>query len=594
MFYMSHSGEVFRAKVTFVLLLVVPVFLCLASGLKSQSDIFKYEGNLQSRLFFQDSPDIPVTNDTNTDQAENSIFVSPVNPNIVFNSNVSRQRPLPQQFYGVSGFTSTNGGINWFGKLQLVQNYVTGGNPTAVIDMQGRYYIAHISPNTSMEVSYSDDGSNWLNSLVPNSDGGVKPNLIADNSVSSPYQGNLYIVWAYRDPPGGTYFSRSTNRGISWSAPYTLSTGLGGEKQTGPNVQTGINGEIYAVWAVQDTAFITCDIHRFEERALAFAKSTNGGLTFSPPRIIMPNIRGVYNCMTFGKKPTMKVYTFPVMAVDNSSLTNGGSIYVVWPNIGAPGVNTGEDIDVYMIRSTNGGANWNAGVGQPVRVNQDPSGLGKQHLHPWITCDPVTGNLSVIYYDDRNSPDGSMVDVYVANSSNSGNTWIEVRVNDPGTTFNPTYVLNYIAISARGGRIYPCWTSNHMGDFKAMTYVSPYNFSSIKVDPLNQGKVPEKFRLYQNYPNPFNPKSKIKIEIAKLEQVQLIIYDVLGREVAVLIPPLGSTTSQSRRLVEGGQEGLKPGTYEIEWDASNYPSGIYLCKFTAGDFTESKRMVLLK
>jgi hypothetical protein len=133
-----------------------------------------------------------------------------------------------------------------------------------------------------------------------------------------------------------------------------------------------------------------------------------------------------------------------------------------------------------------------------------------------------------------------------------------------------------------------------MGDFKAMTYVSPYNFSSIKVDPLNQGVVPEKFRLYQNYPNPFNPKSKIKIEIAKLEQVQLIIYDVLGREVAVLIPPLGSTTPQSQRLVEGGQGGLKPGTYEIEWDASNYPSGIYLCKFTAGDFTESKRMVLLK
>ena len=314
-------------------LLSVLLFFQYDSYSQSGLAVVKYDGNSQGRLLFEDSPDIPVTDDTNTDQAENSIFVSPVNSNIILNSNVSRQRPLPQQFYGVSGFISTNGGINWFGNLQLIQNYVTGANPAAVIDMQGRYYIGHISPNNTMEISYSEDGLNWSNSEVPNSDGGVKPHMSADNSTYSTFQGNMYIVWAYREPPGGAYFSRSTNRGITWSAPYTLSTGLGGLKQTGPNVQTGINGEIYTVWAVQDTPFISCDIHRFEERALAFAKSTDGGITFSPPRIIMPNIRGVYNCWTFGKKPVMKIYTFPVMAVDNSSLTNGGNIYVVWPNI---------------------------------------------------------------------------------------------------------------------------------------------------------------------------------------------------------------------------------------------------------------------
>jgi hypothetical protein len=65
--------------------------------------------------------------------------------------------------------------------------------------------------------------------------------------------------------------------------------------------------------------------------------------------------------------------------------------------------------------------------------------------------------------------------------------------------------------------------------------------------------------------------------------LSLIIYDVLGKEVASLIPPLW-----------GGQEGLKPGTYEVSWDASNEPSGVYYCKLTAGDYIETKKMVLMK
>jgi hypothetical protein len=65
--------------------------------------------------------------------------------------------------------------------------------------------------------------------------------------------------------------------------------------------------------------------------------------------------------------------------------------------------------------------------------------------------------------------------------------------------------------------------------------------------------------------------------------VQLVVYDVLGREVAALIPPLG-----------GGQEGLKPGTYEIQWDATNFPSGVYFYKLQAGSFTDTKKMLLIK
>ena len=91
------------------------------------------------------------------------------------------------------------------------------------------------------------------------------------------------------------------------------------------------------------------------------------------------------------------------------------------------------------------------------------------------------------------------------------------------------------------------------------------------------GTVPKSYTLQQNYPNPFNPTTKIMFDIPKSGDVKLIIYDILGREIAILVDEL-----------------LKPGVYEVEWYASNKPSGIYFYKLTTADFTETKKMVLIK
>jgi hypothetical protein len=90
-------------------------------------------------------------------------------------------------------------------------------------------------------------------------------------------------------------------------------------------------------------------------------------------------------------------------------------------------------------------------------------------------------------------------------------------------------------------------------------------------------KVPIGYQLYQNYPNPFNPSTRIKYDIMKTSDVKIIIYDALGREVETLV-----------------SEQLKPGTYEVEWDAANYSSGLYFYKLITDDFTQSKKMVLMK
>jgi photosystem II stability/assembly factor-like uncharacterized protein len=85
------------------------------------------------------------------------------------------------------------------------------------------------------------------------------------------------------------------------------------------------------------------------------------------------------------------------------------------------------------------------------------------------------------------------------------------------------------------------------------------------------------FRLYQNYPNPFNPETRISFQINKMSDVKLEIYDILGREVSMLL-----------------NKKLMPGYYSVDWSAGGMPSGIYFCRINAGDFIENKRMVLIK
>jgi len=89
--------------------------------------------------------------------------------------------------------------------------------------------------------------------------------------------------------------------------------------------------------------------------------------------------------------------------------------------------------------------------------------------------------------------------------------------------------------------------------------------------------VPVKFSLYQNYPNPFNPFTTIKYDVAKDLNVNIKLYDMLGREVSVLV-----------------DEFLNAGSYEVNFDASNISSGTYFYKIQAGSFTDIKKMVIIK
>lgn len=124
-------------------------------------------------------------------------------------------------------------------------------------------------------------------------------------------------------------------------------------------------------------------------------------------------------------------------------------------------------------------------------------------------------------------------------------------------------------ITVAGAYHYKCTPHfpNMVADFTA----NPVGIISL------EGEIPQSFRLEQNYPNPFNPVTDIKFALPSASYVKLTVFNILGQEVEVLV-----------------NQQLKAGNYKVDWNASNYPSGVYIYKMVSGDYTDTKKMILIK
>lgn len=108
-------------------------------------------------------------------------------------------------------------------------------------------------------------------------------------------------------------------------------------------------------------------------------------------------------------------------------------------------------------------------------------------------------------------------------------------------------------------------------DYVTVKYSQQIGITSIS------SEIPAQFSLGQNYPNPFNPVTNIEFKIPKEGFVKLVVFDILGREVTSLV-----------------EQNLRPGTYRYDWNASHITSGVYYYRLSAGDFTETKKSILIK
>ena len=243
-----------------------------------------------------------------------------------------------------------------------------------------------------------------------------------------------------------------------------------------------------------------------------------------------------------------------------------------------------------IIRTTNGGLNWNFQsqcqdatpeyiyfidqntgwvVGQiRLIVKTTDGGFNWSNQCDTISVHPLSG-----FFVDQNYGwvvgDGWLKPSNIISTTNGGNNWNYQNSPTSGILWSVYFV-----------DVNTGWTVGEHGVILKTTNGG----KPIGIKPISN-EIPKTFSLSQNYPNPFNPSTKIKFSIplpggvseGRGGLVTLQIFDILGREVATLV-----------------NEKLAPGTYEVEFDGSNYTSGVYFYRFEARDFSETKKLVLLK
>jgi photosystem II stability/assembly factor-like uncharacterized protein len=215
------------------------------------------------------------------------------------------------------------------------------------------------------------------------------------------------------------------------------------------------------------------------------------------------------------------------------------SIAVIGTKLFATSYNQSNNVGYGVFMSTNNGTNWTA-------VNNNLPNL-------------IVNTLAV---SGTNLIAGSETGAYL--SSNNGTNWIDINLGMPsGQSVDILYSTNNYLYA-----IYQATISSIM-------YRRP--LSEILGIKSTGTETPSSYSLSQNYPNPFNPTTKIKFNVAKTGEVKITVFDVTGREVQTLV-----------------NESLKPGTYEAAFDGSQFTSGVYFYKITAGDFSETKKMLMIK
>lgn len=468
-------------------------------------------------------------------------------------------------FYNPVLYKTTNGGANWIylshghyqyalyfnntgtgysGGSNFISKTTNSGTNWSIISTPGAvsYSIAFLDNITGFAVGFegsalktTNGGSNWI---------------ILGDSVSENIKRIKFAEDNFGYAVSSSKILKTTNSGNRWITNFN-SVGLSDLEVINKDIvftcgsqgifKTNDGGN---TWTRQDT---------LSTIAISFLNSETGYC--SGNNVLLKTINGGVTWMPI-------IVNFNAWGSGNISVVDSNVIYINSLN--------------KLYKSTNGGNNWlgldsnllkhgnyfiNAGTGFVFGHNHSiykTTDGGNTWINKYYNAG--SGYLNSVIFVDYSLGFGCGDFGKLLKTVNGGENWFEV--------FSPTQ-----------GNINTIYTKDsniiHIGGtsfiFKTRNGVSPIGIIS------NSFMYSDLFLLTQNYPNPFNPQTKIKFAVPKTSFTKIIVYDLLGREVAILV-----------------NEELRPGTYEADWDGTDFSSGVYFFKIITEGFVETKKMVLMK
>ena len=373
---------------------------------------------------------------------EPSIAISPLDPEVMVVGAV-----LDKVYY------SEDGGESWKEKV-LESEYGVWGDPCIVADPKGNFYYFHLS-NPDKNGWFSDT---LLDRIIcqKSEDGGKSWNSGSYTGLAHPkdqdkewaafnnLNNELYVTWTQFDSyqstkPGDStniLFAASKDFGESWTEPVRINQIAGNCLDDDLAVEgavpvVGPEGEIYVAWSRKN------DIY--------FDRSEDNGNTWLEKDITIASQKSGWNFKIPG---IGRANGMPVIACDVSNGKYKGRIYVNYADQNLDG----SDTDIWLIMSDDKGNTWS----DPVRVNNDKS--NQHQFFQWMTVDPVTGEIFIIFYDRRNYTD-NQTDVYLAFSKDGGNNFENIKISDsPFIPREDVFFGDYNNISAYNGIVRPVWT----------------------------------------------------------------------------------------------------------------------------------------
>lgn len=474
---------------------------------------------------------------------EVSIAINPLNPdNIIAGANLKYH------------FVSFDGGRTWT-QGELPDG--TWGDPSVLFDRTGRAYIANLVFGwDAIIVRRSDDGGlTWSEAVKlrgPSSDSAKAGSLfqsslqdkeyLATDISDGPHGGNIYAAWSdftkygSQDPRDSSVivFARSTDRGESFDSYVRISDKAGDavdndETMEGAVPAVGPEGQVYIAWAGPD--------------GLYFDRSFDGGRTFGSDKVIS-GMPGGWDISISG---ITRSNGLPITVTDISASPHRGTIYVNWVD------QRYGDPDVFIAKSTDQGETWSL----PVRVNDDVIGNGRDQFFTWATVDPGTGDLWIVFHDRRRYTSDS-TDVYLARSTDGGESFTNERLSD--VAFYPSPMVffgDYNGIAAFNGRIRPIWVELDQGELSIHTAMIDLTTEAVP----DESPLAEHFRI-QAFPNPVpfasGTKLALQVHAAAPGKAEIALFDLMGRQTG---PAAVERITEGMQTLSFDVRGCRPGVY---------------------------------